>query len=60
MILILVVEMYLYQQKRKFFPLDHLMSHKFEEVTSERERLEKKYKILFFLKTSIDSVSPCR
>ena len=34
MILILAVAIYLYQQqKRKFFPLGHLMSHKFKEVT---------------------------
>ena len=32
-IIILVVVMYPYQQKRKFFLLDHLMSHKFKEVT---------------------------
>ena len=34
-ILILAVAMYLYQQKKgKFFPLGHLMIHKFKEITS--------------------------
>ena len=42
--------MYLYQKKKKFFPLGHLMSHKFKEVTSF---LEKKCKMLFFLETNI-------
>ena len=32
--MILVVVMYPYQQKSKFFLLDHLMSHKNKEITS--------------------------
>ena len=41
-IMVLVVVMYLYQQKRKFFLLDHLISHYFL-------RARKKCKMLSFL-----------
>ena len=41
--------------KRKFFPLDQLMSQNLIWLLPK-----KKYKILFFLKASIDNVGPCR
>ena len=54
-IMTLVVVMYPYQQKRKFFLLDHLMTHKFRGYFLTA-RKKKNAKCPFFLQTNIDNV----